>query len=164
MWFSNNKFIKKIRDVIYKENSEEKINNVENKIVKVRDQINKIIDLSLNNEISDEIFSSKNKELNEELLRLEDEKGKILNYSSHMRTEEKRIQEIEKILDKAKTMKKFDDGIFKKITNRVIIGEYDDKNAYNPNVIKFILNINKIKQKYEKVHLLHEFDEQFRKS
>ena len=154
--------LKKIRDVIYKENSEEKINNVENKIVKVRDQINKIIDLSLNNEISDEIFSSKNKELNEELLRLEDEKGKILNYSSHMRTEEKRMQEIEKILDKAKTMKKFDDEIFKKITNRVIIGEYDDKNAYNPNVIKFILNINKIKQKYEKVHLLHEFDERIR--
>ena len=79
-----------------------------------------------------------------------------------MRTEEKRMQEIEKILDKAKTMKKFDDEIFKKITNRVIIGEYDDKNAYNPNVIKFILNINKIKQKYEKVHLLHEFDERIR--
>ena len=39
-------------------------------------------------------------------------------------------------------MYRFDDNIFKKLIEKIIIGDFDENGNYDTNVIKFILKIN----------------------
>jgi hypothetical protein len=64
-----------------------------------------------------------------------------------------------KELDKSSTTYKFDDEVFKKLISKVIIGEYDEHNNYNPHVVKFVLKLKKLNSDNEKKFLSLELDE-----
>ena len=54
--------------------------------------------------------------------------------------QEKRLKLIQKELEKASTIYHFDDEVFNKVVNKIVIGEFNKDGTYNPNVVKFILN------------------------
>ena len=134
--------IKKIKDVISSDNSEEKIKKINKKIEQVKDRMSKLVDLSINSNIDNDVFNQKNYDLNNELIELEKEKNEILNIKQHIQKEEKRLKSIEKELNNSSTIYRFDDEVFKKLIKKVIIGEYNDKGIYDPTVLKFVLNLN----------------------
>lgn len=160
----NDDLIKKIKDVISKDNSEEKLQRLEKKISQVKDKMSKLIELNINQDINSEVFSSKNQELNTELISLSKEKEEVLNSKKYIQKEEKRLKTIEKELEKSSTIYRFDDEVFKKLISKIIIGDYDENNNYDPNVIKFVLNIKNITSNDSIKFLSLELDERFHKA
>ena len=47
-----------------------------------------------------------------------------------------------KFLKNTNTIHQFDDEVFKKLVKKIIIGDYNEDGSYNPNVVKFVLNIS----------------------
>lgn len=155
----NDDLIKKIKDVISKDNSEEKLRKIDKQISNIKDRMAKLIDLNINQNINNDVFISKNQELNEELSKLQSERTEVQNSQMYIRKEERRLKEIEKELDKSTTTYRFDDEVFKKLISRIVIGDYDENNNYDPNVVKFILNIKNIGSDEEIKFLSLELDE-----
>lgn len=155
----NDDLIKKIKDVISKDNSEEKLKNINKKIDNVKDKIGKLIELNINTTLDNDVFVEKNNELNKELMVLENEKRNILNSKIYMQKEEKRLKNIEKELNKSSTTYKFDDEVFKKLISKVIMGDYEEDGSYNPHVVKFVLNLKNINSDDSTKFLSLEVDE-----
>ena len=142
---TNDELILKIKDVILKENYDKKISMLDNKINQTREKISKLLDLSINNDIEQESFIIKNRELNEELKELNNNKSILLEKQNSNNYQENRIKEIETTLKESSfPNRKFDEEIFKKLIKKVIIGEYDENHKFIPNVVKFVLNVNDI--------------------
>lgn len=139
----NDDLINKIKNVISTDNSEEKMKSIEKKINSVKERMSKLIDLNINQLLDEDVFIKKNQELNEELQQLQDQEDEIKNNKKYIQKEEKRLKEIEKELEKSSTIRNFDDEVFKKIISKVIIGDYDEDNNFDPNVVKFVLNLKK---------------------
>ena len=129
--------------MISTDNSEEKMKSIEKKINSVKERMSKLIDLNINQLLDEDVFIKKNQELNEELQQLQDQEDEIKNNKKYIQKEEKRLKEIEKELEKSSTIRNFDDEVFKKIISKVIIGDYDEDNNFDPNVVKFVLNLKK---------------------
>lgn len=157
----NDDIIKKIKDVISKDNSIEKLNTINKKIDSCKDKIAKLIDLNINTTLDADVFIKKNNELNQELMQLETEKRVIMNSKLYIQKEQRRLKNIEKELNSSTTTYKFDDEVFKKLINKVIIGNYEEDGTYNPNVVKFVLNLKNINSNDEKKFLSLEVDERF---
>ena len=52
--------IKKIKEVISKDNSEEKLRNINKKIENVKERMSKLIDLNINTVLDNDVFTTKN--------------------------------------------------------------------------------------------------------
>lgn len=124
-----------------------------------KEKIAKLIDLNINTDLDHEVFITKNDELNQELIQLEENKNEILNSKIYIQKEEKRLKTIEKELSNTRTTYKFDDVVFKKLISKVIMGDYDDEGNYNPNVVKFVLNLKNISSNDSMKFLSLEVDE-----
>lgn len=151
--------IKKIKEVISKDNSEEKLRNINKKIENVKERMSKLIDLNINTVLDNDVFTAKNLELNKELMDLENERRNILNSKMYIQKEEKRLKAIEKELSKSSTIYRFDDEVFKKLISKVIMGDYEEDGSYNPNVVKFVLNLKNISSEGNTKFLSLEVDE-----
>ena len=126
--------------------------------------MSKLIDLNINQLVNEDVFLQKNQELNDELVKLQSDRDELSNSKRYIQKEEKRLKEIEKELEKSSTIRTFDDEIFKKLISKVIIGDYDENNNYDPNVIKFVLNIKNIGSDDKTKFLSLELDEGYHKS
>lgn len=154
-----NNLIKKIKEVISKDNSEEKLRNINKKIENVKERMSKLIDLNINTVLDNDVFTTKNLELNKELMNLENERRNILNSKMYIQKEEKRLKAIEKELSKSSTIYRFDDEVFKKLISKVIMCDYEEDGSYNPNVVKFVLNLKNISSEGNTKFLSLEVDE-----
>lgn len=155
----NDDLIKKIKDIISKDTSEERLKLINKKIDNCKEKIAKLIDLNINTDLDHDVFTTKNDELNQELIQLEENKNEILNSKIYIQKEEKRLKTIEKELSNTRTTYKFDDVVFKKLISKVIMGDYDDEGNYNPNVVKFVLNLKNISSNDSMKFLSLEVDE-----
>ena len=95
---------------------------------------------------------------------LENERRNILNSKMYIQKEEKRLKAIEKELSKSSTIYRFDDEVFKKLISKVIMGDYEEDGSYNPNVVKFMLNLKNISSEGNTKFLSLEVDERFYKT
>ena len=148
-----------LKEVISKDNSEEKLRNINKKIENVKERMSKLIDLNINTVLDNDVFTTKNLELNKELMDLENERRNILNSKMYIQKEEKRLKAIEKELSKSSTIYRFDDEVFKKLISKVIMGDYEEDGSYNPNVVKFVLNLKNISSEGNTKFLSLEVDE-----
>ena len=155
----NADFIKMLKNTISKDNSEEKLNKINKRIEQIKDKMSKLIDLSLHSNIETDVFNNKNYELNKELIELYKQKDEVTNSKMYIEKEQKKFKMIEKELNKSSTIHRFDDEGFKKLVNKVIIGDYDENNNYDPNVIKFILTIRSVASNEPIKFLSYELDE-----
>ena len=134
------------------------------KIENVKERMSKLIDLNINTVLDNDVFTTKNLELNKELMDLENERRNILNSKMYIQKEEKRLKAIEKELSKSSTIYRFDDEVFKKLISKVIMGDYEEDGSYNPNVVKFVLNLKNISSEGNTKFLSLEVDERNNKS
>ena len=126
--------------------------------------MSKLIDLNINTVLDNDVFTTKNLELNKELMDLENERRNILNSKMYIQKEEKRLKAIEKELSKSSTIYRFDDEVFKKLISKVIMGDYEEDGSYNPNVVKFVLNLKNISSEGNTKFLSLEVDERIYQS
>ena len=56
------------------------------------------------------------------------------------------------------------DEVFKKLISKVIMGDYEEDGSYNPNVVKFVLNLKNISSEGNTKFLSLEVDERVHKT
>ena len=140
----NDKLINSICETISRDDSQEKLYKINEQIEQCKTKLSRLIELNINQDINDDVFITKNNILNEELRNLEKDKEKVLDVKDSIKKEEKRLKNIANELKNTKTMYSFDEKIFKTLISKIKIGDYDEDGIYQPNIVKFILNIKNL--------------------
>ena len=86
-------------------------------------------------------YISKEKEINTELKRINDEINNYENIENTNKNIREQMKKIEKILETPQNIKEFDENIFNSLVEKIIVGEKDDNGNTNPKVVRFILKI-----------------------
>ena len=112
----------------------------------LKEKLKKLLDLKLENSITEEAFKEKNYELERKIKavrKLREQRENNLNNDNAVKD---RIVEIKEFLKNSQLITKFDKEIFKLLVDKVIIGEIDKDGNANPYVINFILKTSENKE------------------
>lgn len=132
-------FMEKAEPILEENNSQEEIEKLNIQEHDLKEKLKKVLDLKLDNLITEEAFKEKNYELERKIKNIEKIKeSKEGNIEKEDRLKEK-ILEIKEILKKNDIITEFDRGIFDILVDKVIIGEIDENSQKNPYVINFVL-------------------------
>ena len=130
--------VKAIDEIIKSESDINLVLEEEKKLEVVKSKINKLLDLKLENNISNDIYNEKLEKLNKELLKkeksllqLKDVKKKEVDYKTRIKTIKDRFNSLNK-------MDEFDREVFDCVVEKVIIGWYNDDGIFDSNKITFI--------------------------
>ncbi len=104
-------------------------------------RLSNLIDMKLDDYENKNAYISKEKEINTELKRINDEINDYENIKNTNKNIQEHMKKIEKILETPQTIKEFDENIFNNLVEKIIVGEKDDKGNINPKVVRFILKI-----------------------
>lgn len=131
----------KIQKIIGESNDEIKLNQLLKEGDMVNGKIMKLIDLKLSDDIDEDSYKMKQKELNIHLSNIKVQKEEIIKTVDNNKKQQNRLKLIEKEIIKSKGLTEFDEEIFKKIVKRIIVGEIREDGIKDFNIVKFILNI-----------------------
>ena len=132
-------FLNEMEDIIQEESDESSIKRLEEEKQILKEKIDKLIDLNLNETISLETLQEKKAKLQnkinkidkeQEHLQLKIEDGVSLNQG---------LKKFKTLFKDNEIMPKFDKDIFELMIEKVIIGEKEANGKVNPRVITFIL-------------------------
>lgn len=119
-------------------------NNLD-KLLKEKDKLDKrlsnLIDMKLDDYDNKEAYISKEKEINDELKKINEqiEECKIIESTNKNISDQLKI--VEKMLDTPNTIKDFNKDIFENLVDKIIVGEVNENRNINSKVIRFILKI-----------------------
>lgn len=146
-------FIEKTEPILKESNATTEIEKLNMKEHDLKEKLKKLLDLKLENSITEEAFKEKNYELERKIKavrKLREQRENNLNNDNVVKD---RIVEIKEFLRNSQLITKFDNEIFKLLVDKVIIGEIDKDGNADPYVINFILKTsenNEIDNKLDK--------------
>ncbi len=140
-----NDFFEKVEKAIKKNNTLETIQTLKEKEKSLQSQIKKLLDMSLNEIITEEEYTKKRSELDKKLA----EVNKKITKNAGISKTEKRIHDrVSNMRQNLKCNKNiieyFDEDAYKCLIKKVIVGENENNNI-DPYVLNFILNSDNIK-------------------
>ena len=140
-----NDFFEKVEKAIKKNNTLETIQTLKEKEKSLQSQIKKLLDMSLNEIITEEEYTKKRLELDKKLA----EVNKNITKNAGISKTEKRIHDrVSNMKQNLKCNKNiieyFDEDAYKCLIKKVIVGENENNNI-DPYVLNFILNSDNIK-------------------
>lgn len=146
-----NDFFKKVEKAIKKNNTLETIQSLKEKEKSLQSQMRKLLDMSLNEAITEEEYTSKKSELDKKLA---DVTKKIIKNVGVSKVEERihdRVSNMKQNLKcKNNIIDYFDEDAYKCLIKKVIVGENDNDNV-NPYVLNFILNSDNIENNQDQI-------------
>lgn len=114
-------------------NYEGDLKNVQIKIKKIKEKMNSLVNMKLENIINEEIYKKKYNSLSEELKKLLNAEKELQNANIGQVTITQKIQELTSTLSRQhEPLEAFDRDIFDKIVEAVILGYEDENGVYNP--------------------------------
>lgn len=134
-----NSFIKKVNEILLNNNDYNNSNKIKEEITKLQNRLSNLIDLKLDNKISKEILESKQLEITNQINELE---NKLVSNKDLELTKKQKLEQINIIsstLKKYPGLTKFNEDIFNKLVDRIIIGEVLDNGKEDLYKVKFIL-------------------------
>lgn len=132
-------FIEKTEPILKESNATTEIEKLNMKEHDLKEKLKKLLDLKLENSITEEAFKEKNYELERKIKavrKLREQRENNLNNDNVVKD---RIVEIKEFLKNSQLITKFDNEIFKLLVDKVIIGEIDKDGNADPYVISFVL-------------------------
>lgn len=138
-----NQLLKTMEEILSGNNYEKEVSKIREQIDKLKDRESKLVDMKLDGIIDGQVYVQKLEEVKNKILLYEE---KLDEYKKVMKDEnqiQKRIAEFKSIFKKNKKLKEFDAAVFKSVINNIIIGEKDENDNLDPNVIKFIFKNEK---------------------
>lgn len=139
-----NNFFEKVEKAIKKNNTFETIQNLKEKEKSLQNQIRKLLDMSLNETITEGEYLNKKSELDKKLTNVTKQIAKCVVDSKEEERIKDRVSNIKKNLKcEQNIIEYFDEDAFKCLIKKVIIGE-NDENEKDPYVLNFILNSDNI--------------------
>lgn len=164
-----NQLLDTMKEILSGNNYDKEMSNIREQIITLKDRESKLVDMKLDGIIDSNIYVQKSEELKNKILLLEE---KLDEYKAVMKDEndiKKRIVDFKSIFKKKNILSEFDSVVFNSITDKIIIGEKDENDVLNPNVIKFIFrNGKEVKQalprkSYSKQTVIDKYAEEIKK-
>ena len=132
-----NTFIKKIDEVI-NENNNFNSDKIKEDILNLQSRLSNLIDLKLDNKITQEILNNKEIEITNKIKELENKLADNKDLELSRKEKFEQINNITKMLKKYKGLNRFNEEIFTNLVDRIIIGEKLNNGKENLYKIKFI--------------------------
>ena len=136
---TKDKLLGAIKSVVEENHAKTKLNKLELEENNIRKKISNLIDLKLENVIDKEAYIEKEKELQNQLSHILEQKKEYENLTNENLQITKRLKDIEQVLDTPLKLKEFDREVFENIIERIVIGEIEENGTHNNKVIRFIL-------------------------
>lgn len=144
-----NDFFEKVEKAMKKNNTLETIQTLKEKEKNLQSQIKKLLDMSLNEIISEEEYAKKRSELDKKLAEVNKKITKNVGISKAEERIHERVSNMKQNLKANKNIiEYFDEDAYKCLIKKVIVGENDCENI-NPYVLNFVLNSDNIKSNEE---------------
>ena len=153
-------FMEKAEPILQENNSEEEIEKLNIQEHDLKERLKKLLDLKLDNTITEEAFKEKNHEIERKIRNIQkqiENKANTVNKEDNLKS---KMEEIKNLLKSHDIITEFDREVFDILIDKVIIGEIDEKRNKNPYVISFILKSSKKSDSYE---LSEELEKQVKK-
>lgn len=140
-----NDFFEKVEKAIKKNNTLETIQTLKEKEKSLQSQIKKLLDMSLNEIITEEEYTKKRSELDKKLAEVNKKITKNVGISKAEKRIHDRVSNMKQNLKCNKNIiEYFDEDAYKCLIKKVIVGENENNNI-DPYVLNFILNSDNIK-------------------
>ena len=136
---TKDKLLEAIKCVVEENHAKTKLDKLEQEENNIRKKISNLIDLKLENYIDKEAYIEKEKELQNQLSHILEQKKEYENLTNENLQITKRLKDIEQVLDTPLKLKEFDREVFENIIERIVIGEIEEDGTHNNKVIRFIL-------------------------
>ena len=136
-------FMEKAEPILKENNTQTEIEKLNIQEHDLKEKLKKLLDLKLDNLITEEAFKEKNYEIERKIKNIqkvkEDKEGNIEKEDSI----KGKIEGIKELLKKNQIITEFDREVFNILVDKVIIGGIDENENKNPYIINFILKNNK---------------------
>lgn len=136
-------FMEKAEPILKENNTQTEIEKLNIQEHDLKEKLKKLLDLKLDNLITEEAFKEKNYEIERKIKNIqkvkEDKEGNIEKEDSI----KGKIEGIKELLKKNQIITEFDREVFNILVDKVIIGGIDENENINPYIINFILKNNK---------------------
>ena len=136
---TKDKLLGAIKSVVEENHAKTKLDKLQIEENNIRQKISNLIDLKLENVIDKEAYIEKEKELQNLLSHILEQKKEYENLTNENHQIAKRLKDIEQVLDTPLKLKEFNREVFENIIDRIIIGEVEEDGTHNNKVIRFIL-------------------------
>jgi len=129
-----------IRQSLNEEFDANKLNSLNKEKEKISKRLLNLVDLTLDGTLDREVYKEKQKELNKSLKEIQNRIDSYEDIKKGSKNLEERLNIIKEVLNKNQKIKEFDEVLFDKLIDRIIIGE-EVNGEFNHNIIRFVLKI-----------------------
>lgn len=136
-------FMEKAEPILQENNSKEEIEKLNIQEHDLKEKLKKLLDLKLDNTITEEAFKEKNNEIERRIRNIQkqiENKASTVNKEDNLKS---KMEEIKNLLKSHDIINEFDREVFDILVDKVIIGEIDEEGNKNPYVMSFILKSRK---------------------
>ena len=131
-------FLQKVEGVLNEDTSLKRLPKIEKEMNDLRKRKEKLLDLRLDTTIDRDIYESKNRELSEQLKKLQEEQEQLLELSKNRENTRTRLREFRKNLSSGEILEDFDRVVFESVVEKIIIGGYNKEGVEEPLKITFV--------------------------
>lgn len=136
-------FMEKAEPILQENNGKEEIEKLNIQEHDLKEKLKKLLDLKLDNTITEEAFKEKNNEIERKIRNIQkqiENKASTVNKEDNLKS---KMEEIKNLLKTHDIITEFDREVFEILVDKVIIGEIDEEGNKNPYVVSFILKSRK---------------------
>lgn len=133
----------RIKEVYKRDIDVKKLNTLKKEEESILKKISNLMDLALEGTLDTKVYASKEKELNGQLKTVQNEIAQFNELQKDNNKIDEKLKTIKDVLDKKEPLTEFDEAIFEKLIDKIIVGEKGEDGTFNQNAVRFILNTDK---------------------
>ena len=137
--FETEEFLNLMQDTMNENNKQDELEKYKKEFLDIKCKKSKLIDLMIEDKISEEDYNEKVEKYNRKLEILENKIGQLKLLAEDKKSISDGLKKVRELLDSKDIMNEFDQEIFNAIVDYVIVGGYDESGIIDPYLIRFIL-------------------------
>ena len=137
--FETEEFLNLMQDTMNENSRQDELEKFKKEFVDIKSKKSKLIDLMVEDKISENDYNEKVEKYNRKLEILENKIEQLKLLAEDKKSISDGLKKVKKLLDSKDMMEDFDQEIFNAIVDYVIVGGYDENGVIDPYLIRFIL-------------------------
>lgn len=137
--FETEEFLNLMQDTMNENNKQDELEKYKKEFLDIKCKKSKLIDLMIEDKISEEDYNKKVEKYNRKLEILENKIEQLKLLAEDKKSISDGLKKVRELLDSKDIMNEFDQEIFNAIVDYVIVGGYDESGIIDPYLIRFIL-------------------------
>ena len=137
--FETEEFLNLMQETMNENNRQDELEKLKKEFVDIKSKKSKLIDLMVEDKISENDYNEKVEKYNRKLEILENKIEQLKLLAEDNKSISDGLKKAKELLDSKDIMEGFDQEIFNAVVDYVIVGGYDENGVMNPYLIRFIL-------------------------